>query len=179
MSSTRRLRRRVVGASAAGVVGLLAIPAAPANAHAELIGSTPEDGATVARLPTEVSLEFSEPIATPAYVEVTAPDGAVVADGQPDVRDGTVSQQVTGDGPSGSYTVAYRVVSADGHPVSGELTFDVASGPAPVSDESATSADPVSNDGFLKQHGLQLAVVVGGVLVGGWLLTRASWRARP
>nr|WP_301539721.1 copper resistance CopC family protein [Nocardioides sp. zg-DK7169] len=124
-------------------------PTAPAWAHAALVSSDPGDGDRVETLPDEVALEFNEPIADPAYVVVTAPDGVRVNSGDA-VVDGTrVTQDLDAQGlalPAGSYTLAYRVVSADGHPVSGEQTFEVAtateaSGQPATGSAGSTEAD--------------------------------------
>ena len=56
---------------------LSVIATAPvATAHAELESTTPKQGSTVQRLPQQVTLTFSEPIRTPAFVEVTGPGSA-------------------------------------------------------------------------------------------------------
>ena len=110
----------------------LAVPllwAAPASAHAGLVSSTPENGARLDTLPAEVSLTFNEEISEPAYVVVTAPDGSRESGGDPEVSGDTVTQQLTG-GQEGTYIAAYRVVSEDGHPVTGRVEFSVGSGGA-------------------------------------------------
>ncbi len=61
---------------------------------------------------------------SPAYVIVTAPDGSSVASGTPRV-DGVLVRQGLTEGPDGAYTMAFRAVSEDGHPVTGEITFTV------------------------------------------------------
>jgi methionine-rich copper-binding protein CopC len=144
-----------------------------------LVGSTPEDGATVETLPTQVTLEFSEEVGTPAFVEVTASDGTVVGDGEPDVLAATVTQSLSRSGPSGTYTIAYRVVSADGHSISGELTFDVTSGPPPAADGAApvSAESDDSDEGFFTRHVEHFALAAVGIVAGAWLV-RAGWRGR-
>lgn len=161
------------------LIGLLTPPIPPAAAHASLTRSDPKDGATVERLPDQVELEFSEEVASPAYVEVAAADGAAVGDGDPEVLGATVTLPLTPGGPTGTYIVAYRVTSADGHPVAGELTFDVTSGPAPGSTPES-EAPPAADDdteGFLSRHTDHL-VAAGGLLVGALLLGLGRRRAR-
>ncbi|MFI0732947.1 copper resistance protein CopC [Streptomyces sp. NPDC021225] len=126
--SIARIRR------AAAVSGLLicAAPVAvatapPAAAHTGLTGSAPNDGATVAASPARVSLSFNDPMdARYSRVAVTGASGRSVTTGAPKVDGRTVSQALTAELPAGRYTVGYRVVSADGHPVSGSYTFTVA-----------------------------------------------------
>ena len=59
----------------------LVATASPASAHAELETMRPGPGATLKDLPNEVVLTFSEAVRTPAFVQVTSPDGANVAKG--------------------------------------------------------------------------------------------------
>ncbi len=109
------------------VVALLTLgPAAPAGAHATLQDTSPAGDALVDEVPPAVTLTFDEPVtATTGAVQVIAPSGSRV-DGAVESLDGgrTVSVAVDGD-TVGTYTVAFRVVSDDGHTVSGSFVFDV------------------------------------------------------
>lgn len=132
---------------------LLSVAGAPAAAaHDTIESSNPADGATVATVPASVTLTFDEqPQDFSPVIQVTGPDGADWADGTPTVSGTDVSVPVKAGAPAGAYQVAYRIVSSDGHPVTGELSFTAeaaAAGSAPVSSapvsSSATSA-PVSS----------------------------------
>lgn len=190
MTSARIGRARMAAWLVVGLAALVAMPIPPVAAHATLTGSDPKDGATVKRLPDQVELEFSEEVGTPAFVEVKAADGTNVADGDPEVLGATVAQPLTAEGPAGAYTIAYRVVSADGHPISGELTFDVtraspsagstpagstggSAEPEPVSSTSATDDD----EGFFSRH-VGHFVVAGVGVIAGALLVGLGLRAR-
>jgi methionine-rich copper-binding protein CopC len=153
-------RRRVQIATAALTVAFLLFPAQAAYAHAVLVGSTPRDGATVSTLPDQVTFTFNENVATPAFVIVTAPDGDNVAVGEPTILDNTVSQRVDPPGEAGTYEMSYRVVSADGHPVSATLSFDVTSG-RHVAERTSPSADA----GGDSHRDLIVAVALGVVVV--------------
>lgn len=180
MFSVRTGVVRLLASVVVGIALTLATPMPTAQAHAQLTGSTPEDGATVKTPPVQVTLEFNEEVGTPAYVEVTASDGTVVGDGEPDVLGGTVTQALDRAGPSGTYTIAYRIVSADGHAVSGELTFDVTTGPPPAENGAAADASSDSDeseDGFFTRHAEHLALAAVGLVAGAWLV-RAGWRGR-
>lgn len=144
---------RLLAAVAALVVAPLAL-AGPAWAHASLVGSDPADDARLPTAPPVVRLEFSEPIAAPAYVVVTAPDGASAVSGDPEVAGAVVTQRLL---PSaldreGSWTVAFRAVSEDGHPVTGEIGFTVgeATASAPASPSAVApapaAASPAATD---------------------------------
>ncbi|MCI0384785.1 copper resistance protein CopC [Streptomyces sp. CNQ085] len=117
-----------------GVLGLLTAlllgGAAPAAAHATLTGSDPARGAVVERAPRQVTLTFSESVSlADDAIRVLAPDGGRVDTGEPldlsadgEVRHGTGLREGL---PEGTYTVVWKAVSADGHPVSGAFTFSV------------------------------------------------------
>ncbi len=124
-------------------LGGLTLTASPASAHASLIGANPEDGATVRTPPTEVSLEFSEEVSEPAFVSVTTADGLDVTGGRVAVDGATVTRPLAAAATAGESTIAYRVVSADGHPIEGETTF-TASEPAPA---PKASTQPREDDG--------------------------------
>lgn len=119
------------------------ISAAPASAHAALIKITPDADAQLTTAPTQVVLEFDEPISTTfATVVVTTAAGVNVARGRPTVLGAKVTQALIPDMASGDYRVAYRMVSDDGHPVSGESKFTLAltPGTSPATSAGATSA---------------------------------------
>lgn len=163
-----RTRGRVRRSAAVGawlVAGWLAwavcalLGAGPASAHAELTSTTPARGATVTGLPGQVSLTFSEPVARPVAVVVTGPDGGTVSRGGPRIDGGTVTQPVAGSAAAGRYTVSYRAVSDDGHPVSGTVAFTVGDAAAEASAvvPRAESAEAGLDTGLL-------AWLVGGVM---------------
>ncbi|WP_329066315.1 copper resistance protein CopC [Streptomyces sp. NBC_01429] len=101
-----------------------------ASAHAALTGSTPEDGAVVATAPKDITLSFSEQVALgDDSIRVLDPDskradtGKVLdLSGGGSVRYGV---DLNPDLADGTYTVAWRAVSADSHPISGAFTFSI------------------------------------------------------
>ncbi|MBZ5735926.1 copper resistance protein CopC [Nocardioides sp. TRM66260-LWL] len=119
---------------------------APALAHAALVSSDPADGATLDAAPRQVTFTFSEAMSEPAYVVVRAADGTSVTQGAPRVENAVVVQSLRADLAPGRYTMAYRAVSADGHPVSDQLSFTVAGSPSSSSSPSSpgTSSSPSS-----------------------------------
>lgn len=183
----------------AGAVALLW--AAPgASAHASLVNSDPREGQTLDALPAAVSFEFSEAMSEPAYVVVTAPDGSSVTTGEPQVDGAIVSQRLASGGGGGTYTMAYRAVSADGHPVTGQIAFTVGGGAAsspsasaeptapssaasseapvasPAAPGAASSADAGDGEGFWESRGLQVggAAVLLLAAAGAWYLSRRT-----
>lgn len=117
--SARALR----GLAAACVIASVTIAVVPgvASAHASLKDSTPKDESTVTSELDVIELEFTDDVTDPR-VEVLDAGGQNHADGEV-VLDGAMVQQAVGGLESGEYVVAYQVVSADGDPVSGTITF--------------------------------------------------------
>jgi len=114
----------------AGVL-LVLIPASGAAGHAGLVTSSPEDGAPLDVAPAEVVLTFNEELLSD-LVEVSvldASDTPVVVTEVPQTPPPGTDVKVPwpADLPPGEYSVAFRVVSADGHPVTGRVTFSYAS----------------------------------------------------
>ena len=126
--------------STAAVISV--ISALPASAHTALVKITPYAGAQLATAPTKVVLEFNEPVSkTFAVVVVSNAGGVSVARGKATVLGAKVTQPLSPGLASGAYRVAYRLVSADGHPVSGESKFTLTLTPAA---SPATSAEAPS-----------------------------------
>lgn len=106
---------------------MMALSVTPASAHAVLLDSDPADGAELDTLLEQVTLTFNEPIeAGLAQIHVEGPDGTRIdagvaepaADGNGVATDIAIAQ-------AGSHLIAFQVVSDDGHPIEGELTFTV------------------------------------------------------
>lgn len=130
------LPARVLALAAALLVAfaLLLVPASPAHAHDELIGSDPSADSTVEGVPAQLTLTFSGAIATDAgasEVAVTDAEGTSLIDGDPTAQDNVLTQPLTGEA-SGEITVLWKVVSSDGHPISDQFTFTVTPAPAPT-----------------------------------------------
>jgi copper transport protein len=113
------------------LLALLALPQA-ALAHAQFLGASPAQDAVVPRAPQAVTLDFSEPV-SPAALRWVAPDGstseaAPLAEAEP----GRVSvAPPPAAGGEGTWLLSWRVVSLDGHPVTGTLQFSIGA-PSPV-----------------------------------------------
>lgn len=119
--------------------GLGALPA-----HSVLVSSNPADGATVKAVPTQVTLTFNEDI-DPKLLQVvlTGPDAKPVG-GTPTATGATVTTPVTRQAGNGTYKVVFRVVSADGHPISDALSFVVAAPAATPTSTSPTTSTPAA-----------------------------------
>lgn len=153
------------------MVALLA--SSPAQAHANVVSTTPATDEIVATPPDQVVIEFSEPVTVvDAETGVIGPDGEL-AGSEPAQSDGNILTIFLDDDlPNGTYLVSYRVISADGHPVPGGFSFSVGERSAPP-DASALErdVDPLVNllviaNRFLSYAGLALVLGPGLLLVG-------------
>jgi copper transport protein len=156
------------------VLALLALPQA-ASAHATLEGSSPARGAVVDRAPERVTFRFSEGVeAAFGAVRVYDAKGRTVQRGPVLRPDGSRSVGVglPGGLREGTYTATYRVISADGHPVSGAVAFSVgAPGAAPDVAEllDRAGAGPVTDGAFGLARGLSYLAIALGVGALGFL----------
>ncbi len=167
------------------VLAALAVAAAlpaTASAHAILERTQPLRGAIVAKQPQTVSFHFNEAVETVfSAVHVFNRDGNTVDDGHvvhPRGRASDVAVGLNSDLPDGTYTATYRVISADGHPVSGGFVFSVGRpGAAPaksVADltQKAAASWPIriAFDAARALQYLALALALGGLVFvfGPW-----------
>ena len=142
-----RIRTRLVTAVAATsiVLGSTVVVAAPAAAHDELISSTPATDEQLAVAPESVTLTFSgEILPMGAAVVVADADGHDWADGEPERSDNVVTIALEPDMPDAGYEVRWRVVSEDGHPISGLVPFTI--GDAEPLERAATDATASTGD---------------------------------
>ena len=117
-------RRVALAATLAVLLSLLF--ASPAAAHAELVNTTPANGTQLTKPPTEVQMTFTESVnLLQDGIRLVDGAGAVVPAPDPTVEGGTVMWPMPAGLPDGAYVVTFRVVSADGHPISGAFSFGV------------------------------------------------------
>ncbi|WP_019983018.1 copper resistance protein CopC [Streptomyces sp. Amel2xE9] len=144
-------RRRLPRLALLGVlVALLLLGGAgAASAHAGLRSADPADGTVLASAPRALTLTFTESVGLlDDSFRLFAPDGRRVRTGEPRHAPGrTDTAQVAfpaGLG-QGTFTVAWRVVSADSHPVSGAFTFSVGRpSPATAAVDTGPAEDPLT-----------------------------------
>jgi methionine-rich copper-binding protein CopC len=142
-----------------------------ASAHATRLATDPVENAELTKSPEKVSAMFNEAL-QPSFAAMTVvgPDGNLWSTGDPKVDGAVVSVGVRPLGPSGTYTVNYRVTSADGHVVSGSWSFKLTVSGTGTPGPSASATSP-ANDGipvwpFFVAAGL---IVAGGAL---WAVRR-------
>ncbi len=116
------MRRLAVAAGALMVLAALTAPVA--FAHAARVSTDPPDAAVLTAGPDRVSATFNERLQTTfAAMTVVGPDGNVWSAGEATVQGAVIGIALRPLGPTGTYTVNYRVTSADGHVVSGSWSF--------------------------------------------------------
>jgi copper transport protein len=121
--------RRLVAAAAAAtsvVVAVLALSSAPAGAHASLESSDPADGAVLDEAPSAVTFTFNEGVrVSTGGMRVVDQDNERVDTGEVASEGQTATVELEADLPDGVYTAAFRIISADGHPIRGGIVFQV------------------------------------------------------
>ncbi|WP_436494742.1 copper resistance CopC/CopD family protein [Actinokineospora sp. HUAS TT18] len=172
-----KLVRGLFVAFVAAVVAVIAAPAA--SAHAVLVSSTPGGFELLADSPKSVALRFTEPVDVGlAHVRLISPRGGDVtglgAPAHPEGRTDTVEVRIPETLANGTYTVSWRVVSADTHPIQGAFTFSV---------REATAAAPpqaAAGGGAALLYGVARWLATAGfvLLVGTAFVFAVSWRSK-
>jgi copper resistance protein C len=153
--------------------------ASPASAHNTLIATNPADQVTVQSAPQAVVLTFDEPaIAMGTQVVVTGPSGQV-QQGQPRLADNAITEDLQPGAPAGAYTVAWRVTSADGHPVSGTFSFRAKTAAAtqlPTTPQTSPPTTPTPTQRGRIPGSLKLVIGAVAIIFGVTVARRASRR---
>jgi methionine-rich copper-binding protein CopC len=144
-------------AIAVAATALFTLGSTAASAHSGLESSTPADGSVITQAPASIAFTFDEELLADAdSISLNAADGTNIASAKVQPTGNTVELPWPSDLAPGSYQAAYRVVSADGHPVTGAISFtyapaaassSAASAPASATTSGAPSASavPISN----------------------------------
>jgi len=154
-------------AAVAILVTVLGLGVAPAAAHSQLVSTLPADGTAFASPPTEVRFTFNENLMDGLTTLAIIDSAGNVVTSTSITPNGTdLVLPWPADLGRGTWQVSYRVVSADGHPVSGAITFTVGTG-------SSTSAEkaPSTTDGSVT-----LWLVGGAILVATIAVLVMAWR---
>ncbi len=165
------IRSLVAAALTSMVLSVLALAGAGiASAHAARIAADPAPDSSVGAGPARASATFNEQLQTDfAGMTVVGPDGNLWSTGPAEIKGAVASVALRPLGPTGTYTVNYRVTSADGHVANGAWSFDLTVAgtgtPGPKVAQSADEADGVSVWPFVA-----LAAVIVGV--GAWVAVR-------
>ena len=167
-------RRWALRALAVGWLAALALflAAPPAAAHATLVSTDPVEGAVLPETPDVVTFKYDERV-------VLSEDSIQVFDAAGEPVDSTATGEdevVTADLPDelgdGTYVVAWRVVSADGHPISGSLTFSIG---APSETVVPPDVGGSTSAGTKADLGIAQALAYIGLLVAAGLAFFSAW----
>lgn len=165
-----------------GALVILTVTAAPAAAHAALVGTSPSQSAhyPADKPPTTVTVAFDDDVTTTAK-SLGVYDGAGHA--VPIVPVHTADEKlVEVDLPKlaqGNYAVVWHIVSDDGHPETGAFTFSVGAAGAATADLHSLEASRTSGRGIGVGFGLVrgLEYFACLVLVGALFFVRWRWPA--
>ncbi|GIE28691.1 hypothetical protein Ait01nite_017360 [Actinoplanes italicus] len=172
---------------AAVIAAVLAVtaPGTPAWAHAQLMFADPAKDLTLTVAPAAVTLGFNERL-RPDFTTIVVSDPARqrVAASPAVVDDKRVTLTLTGTWSNGTYTVAYRVVSVDGHTVQGSYPFTLADPnlPPAVPAPPSAAAAPASGGEDGGSNGPLIGVGAGTVLLaalGAGLYLSGRRRSSP
>ncbi|MDB5518134.1 MAG: copper resistance [Tardiphaga sp.] len=141
-----------------------------ASAHASLIASDPVDGATLAIAPATLTLSFNEPV-EPIAIRII--DGAGTASAVTQIgREGAnlVLRPPAALG-EGAHIVSWRVISADGHPVGGSLTFWIGARGETLPQLSSSDSPKLQTAIWIARLAIYLGLFVGagGAFFAAWI----------
>lgn len=154
----------------AALFAAMSLSVGSAAAHSVVMSSSPEDGDRIAAAPDRVSVTFNENLQEQfAALTVVGPDGNLWSKSDPIIEGSTVAVELDGLGPIGEYTIAYRVTSADGHPVSGTRTFTLTEEGTGTPGEAAAGESAADSDDGGSGPAVWIFVVLAVVVVGAGL----------
>lgn len=178
MNQSRRFRWRRASALTVLVVVAMGSTAPRAGAHASLASSDPGDGSVLADSPTEIRLDFTEPVQVRADgITLFAPGCREIPTA---ITRGANDREVIIEPPeldSGAHLVSWAVISADGHPVSGAIAFTIEGaerGPVPSCGVSTATQPALDRIGWLARW----AEFGGLIVLVGALIERARAQRR-
>ena len=139
-----------------------------ASAHDQLIDSSPSVDQHLDAAPTEIRLEYSAEIMDVGAAVILADDaGTDWTSGDPVLDGPTVTVPVDPELPDGAYTVRWRVVSSDGHAISGSIPFQVGVVTASPEPETTSTPDPEPSTPSTFPWRTVGVAAAGAVIAGG------------
>jgi len=160
--------RKLIVALSLAALAFLNTPMA--SAHGEIVSTFPEQYTNATPIPTQVWIQFDGNLQTLDgqainTIDVVDSTGLTVSYGDPVIDGGKISTKLSGQSAPGVFTVNYRIVSEDGHPVEGSYTFNASPN---YDDAPVTTASPEKSS-KLSIGGIVMIVFLGifalGVLV--------------
>ena len=148
--------------------------ASPAVAHSALISADPAADSTLEVFPSTVTLTFNEALmkiggGKSNTITLSSPSKVNVELGTPVISSNTISREVTVvPMEEGVYTVSYRVVSNDGHPIKGSYSFTYKSAGSVIAPAPATGDGEGHEEGELLEKGetakaLLIFIILAGI----------------
>jgi len=154
------MRPRTSTAVVVAAAAALAVPGA-ASAHAQLVRTMPADRAVLATAPSEARFVFDDSVSAASGIKAVRNGDGSVLGGKPHVVRGRTLVVPLKHLDNGDYTVLWRVVSDDGHRISGVIAFGVGAGRAPPTPSLTAGNSPAATDVFAR------FLFIGGVLIAG------------
>jgi len=147
---------------------LLVCLAGEASAHASLVSADPRDGTVLAQAPKTVELHLNENV-TAGAVNLIDATGKLRPEAVVTAKNEAISVALPPDLPKGTQIVSYRVISEDGHPVTGSVTFSIGEPTANKAPEAADVGIDILI--WLTRIGLYLGLFagIGGVFFLNWI----------
>ncbi|TWT27559.1 copper resistance CopC family protein [Planomicrobium sp. CPCC 101110] len=121
----------------ASIFLILALPFS-VQAHTALTASRPAEGEVVKEVLEEVQLTFGTTIEQESTMVLQGEEGTYEFEGIA-VSDDSMTGNIAEELPNGAYTVQWKIIGADGHPIEGEIPFAV--------DIKTTEEPVVENEG--------------------------------
>ncbi len=181
---SRRVHIRYLTKVIALTAAFLVTAPLPAQAHTGLVSSNPADKATVQTLPKEISLTFNEALMTIGGKQVSKftlhdPKHHVLKLGALKVSGPTISAKVLDQSAdAGTYKIYFRVISADGHPVSGIISFNNKTASASNEIEVLKPVDWHEINHWINHHKWHILETLAAiVLIIAWAIYRRRNRA--
>ncbi|MGO2541545.1 copper resistance CopC family protein [Specibacter sp. AOP5-B1-6] len=182
LGETNTTPAKLVRRALAGLLAVLLLllgSSTAALAHDSITGTSPADGATVESVPEKIEISLSNtPAVIGSQVLVVDEAGTNWAAGDVDVLDKVATQRVRPGSPAGKYTVKWRLVSSDSHPIEGEFHFTataastgtagagVGAGPvASIQPQSEAAQEPVQDESAVPWSVIGLVAVLLGLVV--------------
>ena len=156
----------------------------PAVAHQQLLSASPQEGASLSRVPGEIRLTFNQDVdVVLAGLRLVGPSGEVplAALEVPADAPRVLLARISGPLAAGTYSVEWLVTGDDGHPVRGEYRFVIEPGAEGIAADSMDAAaagvdpGPPAPGAEAPPASHHAAVHVGGFDAGSPLYAAVRW----
>jgi len=152
-------------------------------AHATMEESTPAANSKLQQSPPVIELKFNEPVESGVgSIEVLDSQSRKATSAKPELSsNGTVLKLKLPELEEGVYTVVYRILSEDGHPVSGSYVFVLGNPPEwKDADTFSNTFQAGSNSGQNNwlMYGLRI-IYFAALLLATGVIAWSAWYRRP